>query len=282
MVYTNADQLINKRDDLCMFIADNHPDLILVTEVIPKAQVNPIAPALLDIPGFIIYTNFDPSSRNLGGSGIRGVAIYVHCSLHVSEVSFDQTNFKEQLWVEMALEGSDRLLIGCLYRSPSADGRHSTEALAELMKHVVSSGVGYSHVVIAGDFNMPDIDWGSGLSSAPATHCSHALIDAVQDCFLHQHITEPTRYRVGHEPHTLDLVMSNEEGMVQNIDFHPGLGHSDHIIITFDLECYTHHTEATGGAPNLHRANFDLLKHLIKSADWEMAVDKSVQKRYDH
>ena len=129
---------------------------------------------------------------------------------------------------------------------------------------------------------MPDIDWGSGLSSAPATHCSHALIDAVQDCFLHQHITEPTRCRVGHEPHTLDLVMSNEEGMVQNIDFHPGLGHSDHIIITFDLECYTHHTEATGGAPNLHRANFDLLKHLIKSADWEMAVDKSVQKRYDH
>ena len=70
--------------------------------------------------------------------------------------------------------------------------------------------------------------------------------------------------------------------MVQNIDFHPGLGHSDHIIIMFDVECYTHHTEATGGAPNLHRANFDLLKHLIKSADWEMAVDRSVQKRYDH
>ena len=45
VLYTNADQLINKRDDLSMKIAGNEPDLIMVTEVIPKAQALPISPA---------------------------------------------------------------------------------------------------------------------------------------------------------------------------------------------------------------------------------------------
>ena len=34
--YTNADQFVNKRDDLLMMISDDRPDLILITEVIPK------------------------------------------------------------------------------------------------------------------------------------------------------------------------------------------------------------------------------------------------------
>ena len=41
-LYTNADQFVNKRDDLVMSIAGDKPDIILITEVIPKKQINPI------------------------------------------------------------------------------------------------------------------------------------------------------------------------------------------------------------------------------------------------
>ena len=34
--YTNGDQFVNKRDDLIMFIGDDTPDVILITEVITK------------------------------------------------------------------------------------------------------------------------------------------------------------------------------------------------------------------------------------------------------
>ena len=50
--YTNADQFINKREDLLARIADDEPDVILITEVIPKCQSNPIAPALLHLDGY--------------------------------------------------------------------------------------------------------------------------------------------------------------------------------------------------------------------------------------
>ena len=50
------------------------------------------------------------------------------------------------------------------------------------------------------------------------------FIDTLNDLFLYQHVTEPTRYRAGSTPHILDLVISNEEGMVQDISYDPGLG----------------------------------------------------------
>ena len=263
-----------------MFIADKESDLILVTEVIPKAQVNPISPALLAISGYTMYTNFDPCTKNLGSCGIRGIAVFTCLSLHVSEVSLHQFGYKDHLWIEVSLSGSDKLLVGCLYRSPSCDGPQSISMLEGLLKHVGSAG--YSHIVLAGDFNMPTIDWNLNLSSAPASHCSHAFIDMVQDCFLHQHVQQPTRYRLGEKPNTLDLIFSNEEGMVKNLEYYPGLGKSDHAIITFDVECYTHHTCAPVSCLNLHRADFDHLNSLVRLADWEEMIPKPVQERYNY
>ena len=47
ILYTNADQFLNKREDLLMLITNNNPDLIIITEVIPKTQINPIPPQRL-------------------------------------------------------------------------------------------------------------------------------------------------------------------------------------------------------------------------------------------
>ena len=71
MLYTNADQLVNKWDDLCMQIAGTEPDVIMITDVIPKAQLFPLSPALLAVDGYNLFTNFDPTQPNLDRSGHR-------------------------------------------------------------------------------------------------------------------------------------------------------------------------------------------------------------------
>ena len=62
---------MNKRDELCMVISGNEPDLISLTEVIPKAQVLLIDLAVLAILGYTMFTIFDPCLGNLGASGLR-------------------------------------------------------------------------------------------------------------------------------------------------------------------------------------------------------------------
>jgi hypothetical protein len=64
-----------------MMIENDKPDIMLITEVIPKRQTNPITRALLQIEGYDCILNFDPEKDNLGASGIRGVAIYYKDSL---------------------------------------------------------------------------------------------------------------------------------------------------------------------------------------------------------
>ena len=50
-------------------------DLILITEVIPKARTICMSSGRLAIPGYLCYSNFDPDSNIF--TVIRGICIYV-------------------------------------------------------------------------------------------------------------------------------------------------------------------------------------------------------------
>ena len=47
MFYTDADQFVNKRDLLLVQIADKNPDLILISELLPKFSSFTVHPARL-------------------------------------------------------------------------------------------------------------------------------------------------------------------------------------------------------------------------------------------
>ena len=68
-----------------MLIAGNEPDIIIINEVIPKAQMLPISSALLSIVGYNNYTNFDSQQANLGSNGTRGACVLMKVKLHSSE-----------------------------------------------------------------------------------------------------------------------------------------------------------------------------------------------------
>ena len=55
VLYTNADQFLNKRDDLLLHITGNEPDIIIM---ITKVQPSFISDAQLYIPGYNLVTNF--------------------------------------------------------------------------------------------------------------------------------------------------------------------------------------------------------------------------------
>ena len=278
MFYTNADQFLNKRDELYMRISGQEPDIIMLTEVIPKAQSLPIAKALLSIPGYSVYMSFDPSLPNLGMSGNRGICIYIRSSLKTTEVSFGMSTYVEQQWVKLPLVGNDSLLIGCIYRSPSQTLQDCSEELCRLLHTASTSGP--SHILISGDFNMPNIDWENKFSPAPPTDISHKFLEALDDCFLSQHVTEPTRFRPGETPHTLDLIFSNEEGMVRNLCYESGLGKSDHVVLRFDLACYTRRQEECSAHPNYFKGDPARFIKMVSDVDWDSPSALTVDQKF--
>ena len=101
-----------------MMIAGNEPDIMMITEVIPKAQKNPISDVLLKIDGYKVYSNFKNDEYDLGASGMRGVVLYVKNDLQSNEITREIIDeHKDQVWIEIDLVGKDKLPCGCMYHT---------------------------------------------------------------------------------------------------------------------------------------------------------------------
>jgi len=163
------------------------------------------------------------------------------------------------------LKGTDVLFIGCIYRSPSGDVVNSTASICDLLRSIN----GYSHLLICGDFNYSGIDW-DNLSLLPSSPpIVQAFIDTTQDLYLVQHVMEPTRYHPGETSHILDLVFTNEQTMINEVHYLPGLGCSDHICLSFKFMCYSLHASSNNRPKyDLYHADFEKMRELLSNIDW--------------
>ena len=157
--------------------------------------------------------------------------------------------------------------MGRIYRSPSSTIENYYYNLWNMLKLITEAKP--SHLVIAGDFNYPDINWDT------VKHCEHTsqrFIDAVMDSFLHQHVTQPTRYRHEQNPSTLDLVLTSEENMINHINYLPGLGLSDHVCIFFELNVYIAKPEQSEPKFCYHKGDYTSINNYLMGINWVTAL----------
>jgi len=108
----------------------------------------------------------------------------------------DASDYIEHVWVNNKMQDSDTLLVGCIYRSPSSD---SISSLCDLLGQLG----GYSYLLICGDFNLKDITWLDYCGNT-TNHYIEPFLHMIDNLFLFQHVTEPTRYRSSDTPSLLD------------------------------------------------------------------------------
>jgi len=76
---------------------------------------------------------------------------------------------------------------------------------------------------------------------------------------------ELTRFRGDATPHILDLVFTNNENMIENLKYLPGLGSSDHLCISFNMElpvCQTSDSESLLKY-NVYHADYTKMRMLL-------------------
>ena len=144
----------------------------------------------------------------------------VHNTIEVEQVKLTLP-FKDNLWVEIKLVGTDSLLVGCMYRSPNSLRWKSDPRKPH---------GGNPHLLIMDDFNFPHINWTTWVS--PYEEESQ-LIEAAQDGFLFQHIKKPTHVWGTDGLTLLDLIFSNEEGMVSHLEIHSPMVKVIKCVYTF-------------------------------------------------
>jgi len=236
--YTNADTLTNKMTELKSRIelADKKPQIIIITEVRPKNSRYKLTEAELAIPGYDIHA---PDLHSTSG---RGNMIYTDQILKV-RIEKIQADFDESTWIRIVLHDKEELILGCVYRSPQS-GNNNNKILRDMVKEVCQ--IKCTHLLITGDFNYPNIDWNSWSTKGESTDSEeYMFIEALRDGYVYQHVTQATRGRGSNTPNLLDLVLTNEEDMVTNLEHQSPLGKSDHCMLVFDFEARTTSTSRT-------------------------------------
>ena len=107
------------------------------------------------------------------------------------------------------------------------------------------------------------------------------FVECVRDCFLHQHISEPTRFRHGQTPSRDDLIFSNKPELLDHLKLLDPLGASDHVAISFKLNHGTPFIPPPRNVPNYNKADYKEMKKEL-DIDWEKELEnKSVQEMAD-
>ena len=259
VLYTNAQSMIKKMEELKIIVEMKRPDVIALTETWTNEDIDD---GFLSINGYELIERKDRTDTAMGRGG--GIVVYVDkrkCAWKV-EVEGD---FNQCACVRVKGRRRD-IALYVVYRSPNST-KQNDESLCKLMKELKGD------YVVIGDFNFPGIRWASGGSDAKG----RAFYDELEDNFMMQHVDEPTHIN----GNILDLVITRDEDLVQNLRMEGRLGKSDHEIIMVDLKFAMDEAGEKVFTRNYFKADYHQMKNRTKAMNWLAEIgDKGVEESW--
>ncbi|KAA3680909.1 uncharacterized protein DEA37_0008638 [Paragonimus westermani] len=160
-----------------------------------------------------------------------GVAIYYNQQLLCREVTDGDLMLQDTLWCSVKMVSGADCIVGVIYRPPSAQESYNSSLLEKI--RLVSSRY-RTRVLIMGDFNLPNL-----LKSQihPVNSLDSNFQELMHDLPLYNHVSNNTRFRGTDTPSILDLVLTGEENVVEDMIYETPLGLSDHLVLVFDYVC---------------------------------------------
>lgn len=156
---------------------------------------------------------------------------------------------------------SSQTIIGICYRPPNF-----TEDFVNQLRHVLSQVVAsfpnYSFILL-GDFNFSDINW---LSLSAKCLIFKEFIELCKSFYFNQMIVKATR-TVGNTRNLLDLCLSTDPNLIDNITHLPPISDHDVIHLNFIFNIY-------------HKATFRKIINDYNKADYT-SINNFLEVYYD-
>ena len=249
-MYANARSIVNKIQELKLYVEVTNPDIIAITEswthcTIPNSYLN--------IPNYYIAARHDRKDTLNGRGG--GILIYVKDCVKSYETT-NHCDFNQYASIEIIFSKNNSLSQYVVYRSPNST-RDNNEQLIDVLRTVKNPAV------VVGDFNYPSADW----NTLQGCTDSQMLIDLVQDRFWTQSVSFPT-HKSGN---ILDLVFA-ETGTINGVHDDGQLGSSDHSVLMIETNQLFSGNMGRNVRLNYRKADFDKLRKLFKDCNWRQVL----------
>ena len=154
----------------------------------------------------------------------------------------------EAVWCKI-VSGNSKLTIGLVYRSPNINEEDNTK-----IKNAIKE-------VSKGECISTDV-WTHTMEFLESTGIEDQQLCLIQDSFLTQHVLEPTRGE-----NVLDIVLSSQKELVDNVKIFEPLGNSDHNQIHFDINVKSESKNKKTYKRNFHKG-LQRYEKILSTADW--------------
>ena len=146
--------------------------------------------------------------------------------------------------------------MGVCYLSPSA-GQDEEIRLYNCISEICNS---YNNIVITGDFNHISINWETLHSQKEG----ESFLKLTLDCFLTQHVQEPTR-----GGNILDIVLSKPGQLVEDVEITEPLGTSDPNVAKFKIPVPIDEDNWKTEYYDYRQANIKNMRKYLNQTKWE-------------
>ena len=150
--------------------------------------------------------------------------------------------------------GHTTVTIGVVYRCPNITTENNEKI------HNAISEVSKGDCIIIGNFTHGNIKWDTLQSTGVE---DQKLLCLVQDNFLTQHALEPTR-----ATRILDIVLSSQKELVDNVEIKEPLGSSDHNQMHFDINIKSDRTKVKQCRRDFRKGNYKEIRKSLTLIDW--------------
>ena len=249
-MYTNVRSVFNnnKREEIKLMLKNKDIDILGITESWAHKEIED---AELSIEGYTMFRkDRDSNEKTRGG----GVILYCRDELGAVRELEDEENKSETIWSKFLDKDGDDIYVGLAYRSPTAS-QEETKSLFEQISH-------YSNhrTIVMGDFNYGDINWEEKESGPQGKE----FLELVQDCFLYQNVTLPTR-----GSNILDLVLSTEQNMIEEVEVECPVSNSDHNVLLFKMICKTEWVKKRMKNYRYDKGDYISINTELNAINWE-------------
>lgn len=260
--YTNAQSIINKLEEFERLVAELQPHIVGITETWGNETVS---------DALLCPNNYDIFRRDRRGRTGGGVLLLVHKELRaIPCVGMNDSTFEDSVWctVDIGHHEHTNMLVGVCYRSPGSSAENNN-ALIDLFSEI--ENIRLSRLMIMGDFNLPNVDFINYYTDRNENTFDYKFMVKVQDLLLVQHVDIGTRDTACGTSNVLDLIFTDDENSIEELDIMAPLGRSDHIGLTWKVVARRDFTQRTDSREDLNfwKGKYKELNERLICINWD-------------
>jgi exonuclease III len=204
LINTNSIKSITKTTQLKTTIQSNNPDIMFLVET----KIDENYPTYSFLPP---NYNAIRKDRSIHGGGV----LIAFRDDIVAEPLTNLNSNCEIVWTKVHFTRNKSIYFASYYRPPN-DHLQSLEALHESLTKLYRTQKTPPNVVIAGDFNLPDINWSKQQITNNRTASKHnKLLEIINEFGLQNMMNNPTQIDSGN---ILDLILTSNPSIIKRFN----------------------------------------------------------------